>query len=144
MKVKNIETRNSHLEGKPHPETGVPYERKIVENADGNKVNGVFPDFNVYRQFEVTLPENLLKETDKNQAEFCNKKLKEAYDKGTINVDNFSKRQLEQIKDGEKPQGFTWHHNEEKGRMELVKADIHQATGHTGGKSIWGGGKEAR
>ena len=25
--------------------------------------------------------------------------------------------------------------------MELVKRDIHESTGHTGGKAIWGGGR---
>lgn len=34
------------------------------------------------------------------------------------------------------PNGYTWHH-QDLGRMQLVKTDIHQKTGHTGGYSIY-------
>lgn len=37
-----------------------------------------------------------------------------------------------------KPDGLTWHHNEQKGVMELVDDSIHSKTGHTGGNTIWG------
>jgi len=147
LKAQNIEslaTLNKNLEGKVHPVTNIPYNNKIVEGADGNKIRGVFPDFKEHRSFEVKLPENLHMETDKVQFDYCNDKLKESYEKGSLNNENFSDRQLEQIKNGHKPEGLTWHHNEKKGRMELVNSDIHQATAHTGGKSIWGGGQEAR
>ncbi|MGC9342799.1 MAG: HNH endonuclease, partial [Bacteroidales bacterium] len=56
----------------------------------------------------------------------------------------FTKEQLEQIKNGETPDGYTWHHNETSGKMELVRTDVHQANRHTGGKAIWGGGNENR
>lgn len=144
LKAQNIETINNSFEGTLHSETGVPFERKVVEDIYGNKVNGVYPDFKEHRVFEVKLPDDRLQAFDKIQFDCCNEKLKESYDKGTINTENFTERQLQQIKNGDKPEGFTWHHNEVKGRMELVKSDIHEATGHTGGKSIWGGGKEAR
>jgi hypothetical protein len=144
LKVQNIETINSKLEGTLHPETKVPLERKTVELLDGSKIDAVFPDFREYRQFEVKLPDNLLKASDNIQFDYCNEKLKESYDKGTINIENFTDRQLEQINNVDKPEGLTWHHNEDIGKMELIPSDIHQATAHTGGKSIWGGGKEAR
>lgn len=144
LKAQNIETINSRLESSLHPETKVPYRIKTVEDIDGNKVKGVFPDFKEHSIFEVKLPENLLQASDVKQFEYCDVKLKDSYDKGTLNTDKFTERQLEQINNGDKPEGFTWHHNEVKGRMELVEIEIHQATAHTGGKSIWGGGKEAR
>ena len=36
----------------------------------------------------------------------------------------------------ETPNGYTWHHNEDIGVMELVKSDIHSAVKHTGGFAI--------
>lgn len=34
------------------------------------------------------------------------------------------------------PKGFTWHHVEDGRTMQLVPADIHKATGHTGGAAV--------
>ncbi|MEM7174094.1 MAG: HNH endonuclease [Bacteroidota bacterium] len=36
------------------------------------------------------------------------------------------------------PPGYTWHHHQEYGVMELVETEIHQKTGHTGGWALWG------
>lgn len=33
---------------------------------------------------------------------------------------------------------MTWHHHQDRGKMQLVDKAIHQQTGHTGGKAIWG------
>ncbi len=38
------------------------------------------------------------------------------------------------------PPGYTWHHHQDYGRMQLVPSGLHQLTGHTGGAAIWGGG----
>lgn len=35
------------------------------------------------------------------------------------------------------PKGYTWHHHQETGKMQLVNSRIHQETGHTGGFSLW-------
>ena len=42
--------------------------------------------------------------------------------------------------------GLTWHHHQQKGLLQLVDSEIHarNQNPHTGGRSIWGGGKEAR
>ena len=53
---------------------------------------------------------------------------------------NFTAEQLEDIANGILPEGFTWHHNEEQGLMQLVETAVHAQTGHTGGMSIWGQG----
>lgn len=34
------------------------------------------------------------------------------------------------------PEGYVWHHHQDKGRMQLVRKDAHTGTGHTGGVSI--------
>ncbi|MDQ3230461.1 MAG: HNH endonuclease [Pseudobdellovibrionaceae bacterium] len=36
------------------------------------------------------------------------------------------------------PFGFTWHHHQDKGVMQLIPTDIHDAVKHHGGASIWG------
>lgn len=137
-----IHTRNDGLEGKKHPQTDVPFKRKTVEDADGNEVTGVFPEFDPV--FEGELPEELYQESDKKQFAECNKQLKEAVEKDPELAKKFTPEQIEQIKNGDTPDGYTWHHNEEKGKMQLVDSDTHAKTGHTGGKTIWGGGNENR
>lgn len=137
-----IHTRNESLEGDRHPITGVPFERKTVEDSDGNEVTGVFPEFD--SDFDAQLPEDLYEASDKEQFAECNKQLKEAVEKDPELAKRFTPEQLEQIKNGDTPDGYTWHHNEEKGKMQLIDSDIHAKTGHTGGKTIWGGGNENR
>jgi len=135
---------NEELKGEAHPITDVPFKEKTVENLEGKKVTAVFPDFKDYKEFEVKLPVKLYLASDNQQFEFCNEKLKKSYEKGTLNLEKFTDRQIAQIKDGLKPDGYTWHHNEKIGKMEMVRSDIHGATGHVGGRTIWGGGQEAR
>ncbi|MFY0527395.1 HNH endonuclease [Archangium gephyra] len=39
------------------------------------------------------------------------------------------------------PDGYTWHHHQDVGRMQLILTRAHQlAAPHTGGMAIWGGG----
>jgi hypothetical protein len=141
-KVEIIPTRNQYLEGKTHPETGVPFERKRVKDSEGNTVEGVFPQFE--SKYDAQLPENLYQATDAKQFDECNKQLQDAVERDPEFAKQFTAEQLEQIENGDTPDGYTWHHSEEIGKMQLVDSDIHAQTGHTGGKSIWGGGSENR
>lgn len=136
-----LDTRNQALEGTAHPETGVPFERKVIDIGNYTKVEGVFPKFDSV--IDIQLPEDMLKAPDSVQFPECNRQLKEAFE---ANPDKFSfdKEQMEQILDGETPDGYTWHHDAEVGKMQLVESDIHAKTGHTGGRVVWGGGNENR
>lgn len=138
----NLITRNQSLEGDVHPVTGVHFEQKTVIDAEGNEATGVFPKFE--SDFDAQLPRDMLKSSDKEQFTECNNQLKDAVSKDPEAAKKFSGEQLEQIKNGDTPDGYTWHHNEECGKMQLVKSDVHAQTGHTGGRSIWGGGSEFR
>lgn len=140
--VERIPTRNEKLEGQEHPDTGVPYERKTVETDTGKKVEGVFPQFESV--FDAQLPEDLEKATDREQFSECNRQLKDRYDNDPEFRNQFDERQRDDIENGRTPYGYTWHHNEEKGKMQLVDYDTHAGSGHTGGRSIWGGGTENR
>ncbi len=135
-------TRNEQLEGKKHPVTDVPYEKKTVEDSEGNEVTGVFPEFD--SEYDVQLPEDLYEAKDKEQFEYCNEELKKEIESNPELAEKFDADQLEQIKNGETPDGYTWHHNEEKGKMQLVDSSTHSKSGHTGGKTIWGGGNQNR
>ena len=134
--------RNEHLEGKKHPVTEIPYVRKTVTDGDGKEISVVVPEFDSI--YDVQLPEGLEKFTDKEQFAECNKQLKEAIAKDPALKEKFTPEQLEQIENGDTPDGYTWHHDAEKGKMQLVDSETHAKTGHTGGKAIWGGGQENR
>lgn len=136
----NIKTINEGKEGQ-EDKSGVKYERKTI-TVNGVEVEGVFPVFD--SAFDTQLPEDLLDATDAKQAECCNQELKEAVENDPELTKQFTPGQLEQIKNGDTPDGYTWHHNEETGKMQLIKTEDHQANRHTGGKAIWGGGKENR
>ena len=50
--------------------------------------------------------------------------------------------QLDDIQEGRTPKGYVWHHNEEPGKMQLVRREDHDraigGAAHTGGSSLWG------
>lgn len=49
----------------------------------------------------------------------------------------FNLKQIEAIKSGKgKIPGFTWHHHQDTGRMQLVPEWEHSRTGHVGGDYI--------
>ena len=131
--------RNQDLAGGIHPETGVPFEKTAIQLSNGEITVKEFPKFDP--KFEAQLPNELLKASDPEQFKFCINQLREAVEQKSEEIANFTKTQLEQIKDGFTPDGHTWHHHQETGRMQLVDFDTHMRTGHTGGKSIWGGGR---
>ena len=108
------------------------------------KEQGLIPDFSEHCQFETTLPNDLYLDNDYQQFKYCNEQLRQAYENGTLDTEQFTDRQLEQIRNGDKPEGYTWHHHEEPGRMQLVDSEIHAETRHVGGRYLWGGGSEAR
>ena len=103
-----------------------------------------FPDFSEHCRFEAQLPEDRYLDSDYQQFKDCNEQLNQAYENGTLDTEQSTDRQLEQIRNGDKPEGYTWHHHEEPGRMQLVDSEIHRQTPHVGGRSLWGGGSEAR
>ncbi len=139
--IRSIPCRNGDLAGGEHPVTGVPFVRKTVE-VDGESVEVVVPLFDSV--FDTFLPDDLLKASDLEQFKYCNEQLKKAVHNDPELRKQFSEEQLEQIENGDTPDGYTWHHDAETGKMQLVDTETHQRTGHTGGRSIWGGGNEAR
>lgn len=74
-----------------------------------------FADFEKYVIEEVRLPQHLWGETDHNQFQWLN----------------------EQI--GGERDGYTWHHHQDSGRMQLVLTAAHDSVKHDGGRRANGG-----
>lgn len=132
---------NEDLEGKTNGVTNVEYKRKTIE-INGVKIEVVVPEFKSV--FEVQLSEDNVLSRDDVQSKECNSKLSEAVNDNPDLKNEFSEEQLEMIEKRYTPRGFTWHHDVNKGEMKLVTTNEHSNTRHTGGKAIWGGGKENR
>lgn len=99
-------------------------------------LQGVFPVFKSYS--DVQLPKKFYKASFDEQQEYCLKELKKQTKSFVGNSKRkFTKEQLEDIDNGILPEGFTWHHNEKEGLMQLVETSIHAATSHKGGMSLW-------
>jgi len=140
--IQRFTGRNDALNGSEHPNSGIPFIEKEITNEKGEKEKHLFPVFD--SAFDLQLPEKLYKATDAEQNAECNRQLKEAVKNDPELAKKFTDKQLEQIERGEKPAGYTWHHNEDTGKMQLVDTKTHAATGHLGGKAIWGGGSDFR
>lgn len=134
--VIHFKTDRCDLEGKT-AENGVPYERRLIE-INGVKIEGVFPVFDSVFDTELD-PENYMTNA---YAKECNAKLKEAVEKDPDLRSKFTEEQLKDIEEGRTPTGYVWHHNEEPGKMQLVKREDHDraigGAAHTGGNSLWG------
>ncbi len=133
----HVKCINEAYAGKEHPETGVPFETKIVE-VNGKQLEVTVPQFE--SKFDTQLePEQYQLSRAKHDA-ICNAKLKEAVEADPDWAEStFTPDQLDQIKAGYGVDGYTWHHDGgEVGRMQLVDSGIHEDTRHTGGVAIWG------
>ena len=134
-----IATINSRYAGKIEPKSGVRYVEKVIIKA-GQFLRGVFPEFDSL--FNTRLPNNLLRAGNRDQFRYCMDNLLREINRNPQLARRFNAEQLEQIRDGFSwyPTGYTWHHNEQEGLMQLVDSVTHDLARHTGGKSIWGGG----
>lgn len=134
--VIHYKTDRCDLEGKTS-ENGVPYERRRI-TINGVVIEGVFPKFDSV--FDTELDADNYK--TKAYAKECNAKLKEAIENDPELRSKFTGEQLKDIEEGRTPTGYVWHHNEEPGKMQLVKREDHDraigGAAHTGGNSLWG------
>ena len=141
-KPRYIKTINEDLDGKTYPGTDVTYKKQVFR-VDGEKVEGVFPQFD--SKFDTCLPKELRNASDTEQFKYCTEKLKQKIERNPEFAKQFTPRQLEQIKAGApRISGLTWHHNERPGKMQLVNSAEHERCRHTGGRSMWGGGSDCR
>ncbi|TXC81894.1 HNH endonuclease [Metabacillus litoralis] len=142
--AEELETRNDHLNGFEHPETGVPFVEKTVDLPNGQVVEGTFPVFD--ETFNVMIAEELYLESDDIHFGVANDTLYQAIveNSNLANELRFTQSDVGALANGQTPEGYTWHHNEEPGHIQLVDEEAHANTAHTGGRAIWGGGSEFR
>jgi hypothetical protein len=139
-----IQTTNDHLVGSVHPETNVPFEENTVELPNGHEVTGVYPVFNA--EYEVEMDESIYLQSDYVHFSYANAELYDAIQADPQIADDMglTEQDLQALANGDTPEGFTWHHSEEPGVLQLVDEDIHANTGHDGGRELWGGGEGNR
>lgn len=146
VRYRHISTINDRYTGKVHP-IGVPFVSRNLDYTPnvnrkyGNNVQGGFPKFDCV--YEVNLKNaDLLNERSLHNR-YCNEELKKEVQKNKKLKKKFSAEQLEEINSGIKdgaPSGYTWHHNEEEGVIQLVDREVHDSVAHTGGYVLWGAG----
>ncbi|SFT61275.1 DNase/tRNase domain of colicin-like bacteriocin [Lachnospiraceae bacterium XBD2001] len=111
-------------------------EKGLVPTARTYEKDGrTYADFSEYVVFETTLDIDDWNKTDSEQFDKCNQALNEAVENDSELAAQFTPEQLEQIKNGKTPTGYTWHHSEKDGTMQLVPFGIHNSTNHSGGRS---------
>jgi len=136
----NVERGNSRW--KPNDEAVI---RELGDyDVDGIDYHNGFPDFTPVQVFECKLPDNLLDGKDNAQFLEGNLALLDHLKDHPDCVNNFDDSQLAAIARGYNPSGYTWHHDVNAGRMQLVPTSIHNSCGHFGGKNVWGGGTANR
>ena len=122
--TKNIVIRNGSLANRVHPVS------KVRFNANG------FPIFSP--KIQLALPANMIKASNSVQFKNLNQQLLIQVQTNSTVRAKFTASQINQIKNLKTPDGYTWHHHQNRGVMQLVNSKIHQQTGHTGGRAIWG------
>ncbi|MGD6855753.1 HNH endonuclease [Bacillus infantis] len=144
MDAGHISTINSELAGSVHPVTGVPFEEDVVDLPGGISVAGVFPEFDA--RCEVHIDESLYMQSDHVHFSYANQELyQDIQDNPRLAGElGLSQHDINGLSEGTNPEGYTWHHNQEPGVLELVDEETHAATAHTGGREVWGGGSEYR
>ena len=117
---------------------GVKYESKNVDYSTGEYFEAVFPIFNSKFDFKLK-PENFKSTASVHKAK-ANEALKEMVENDKNFAKQFTRKQLQQIKNGELPKELVWHHSEDEGVLQLVDRATHEKAKHTGGMSLWGRG----
>ena len=96
-----------------------------------------FPMFKVY--YTVRLKRKHFRESRMRHFYMANKILYEDLPYNSSLKKRLTKKQIDDLFDGKTPSGYTWHHHQDAGKLQLVEEEIHAKTYHCGGYSIWGG-----
>jgi filamentous hemagglutinin len=98
-----------------------------------------FPIFDDIARSEVRISGDLGKMTPDAHKRAATRQLRANIENGVVNKKMFTDAQWLDIERGAADiDGFTWHHHQDPGRMQLVPRTIHKDTGHFGGGALWG------
>lgn len=95
-----------------------------------------FPKFKVY--YTVKLKKKYFCESRLRHFYMANKILYNDLHYDSELREMFTKSQIDELSEGNTPRGYTWHHHQDAGKLQLVNEEIHAKTYHYGGYSIWG------
>ena len=140
-RVKCINEKYKDME---NPDTSIRYVEKTI-TVNGVEITVVVPEFPSI--FDVEIPPEIWEKGDAAIFKYCTEKLKEYLDANAEAKANFTHEQLDiiekicsgQIRNPRIP-GFTWHHSEIPGKIQLVDFKTHFDTRQTGGDFLWCGG----
>jgi hypothetical protein len=98
-----------------------------------------FPIFDPYVKVETRITGDLSHMNREAHMRAATRQLRADIEAGRVSRGIFDEVQLRKIMSGEKKiPGYTWHHHQETGRMQLVPTDIHEWIKHVGGTELWG------
>ena len=153
-RIIDVPTINSKFKGQIID--GVAMVEKIVITKNGLKLRAVFPDYSMVSLYQVKIPANLYKATDADQFAYALSQLQRSMNRDpNFDLSRFPESLQREILNKEiragavskgpsMLTGFSWHHSEELGIMQLIPSAAHKNVRHTGGRSFWGGGAEFR
>jgi hypothetical protein len=116
---------------------------KCAEYPDGLKImynQRGMPVYDKYAAYDTKISTEVVKiENRRDHFKAASLDLKRAIEKGEISASKFNQEQLVAIMKGDvKIPGYTWHHHEDVGRMQLVPKELHNPkTAHIGGFKLW-------
>jgi len=98
-----------------------------------------FPVYDDVARFDTRLSDSIASVPSRRlHGQEATRALNDAILKGQVRAGQFSPQQMAAIEAGsERIPGFTWHHHQQFGRMQLVPSTIHRAVGHVGGFKFW-------
>ena len=118
------------------PLTFEPIIQRVVFDQRG------FPIFDPYIPAEVRITGNLSNMSSTAHMRLATQQLRKDILEGRVDSKLFNEVQLRKIMEGSsRIPGFTWHHHQEFGRVQLVPTDIHNWIKHVGGNELWGARK---
>ena len=168
--IKRTPVNNGEWSGERGETMWIPADTQVQELLERYETNGIeytdgIPDFSQLSAFEYNLNETEFTEKNSEQFQSCNDGLSDYFSdladeyageecdnplenakyreilKNTFKCDESELNNIQiALEQREKPEGYTWHHTEKKGIMQLVKTEIHNSARHRGGQVIWSGG----
>ena len=119
--------KNVRRSGQKHPVTGIPFDLRG------------FPIYDDVAVFDTGILRSVVaKGNAQSDMRAATRSLREAINRKQVPATKFSTEQLEAIQAGEaKIPGYTWHHHQDVGRLQLVDEELQAKTGHIGGESMW-------
>jgi hypothetical protein len=142
--VDGVDVAGAEETGSDIPGEEVLFETKTIELPNGETVKDSFPVF--HSEYEVEIDEDMYLRSDYIHFTYANYELYEEIQEDPELVEELglTEADIEALSNGDNPEGYTWHHNEDPGVLQLVDRESHASVGHTGGRELWGGGSEYR